>query len=79
MSISQQIKTNDKFIAAARAARTVWRAGSVVVPAVAAAYLFIKFNDLVVTGLSVLLGLYAASQFIKSMWLAELNAAGDNK
>lgn len=73
--IIKKIKSNNKVIAAARGARTAWRAGSILVPAAASAYLLTQYNDIIITALAVLLGLYSFSQLIRSLWLAELNAA----
>ena len=38
-------------------------------------YLLVRFNDIIVTGLAVLLALYALSQLIRGMWQAEVNKA----
>lgn len=73
--IINRIKKNDKVIAAARGARTAWRLSSIIVPAAATAYLLVQYDDIIITVLAVLLGLYSFSQLIKSLWLAELNAS----
>ena len=69
--INNFISTNEKAIAAARGARTFWRLLAVLVPAAACGYLLYMFDDIIVLGLAVLLGLYALAQLIKGMWLAE--------
>lgn len=69
------ITTNDKAIAVSRGARTFWRLLAVLVPASASAYLLVRFSDIIVTGLAVLLALYALSQLIRGMWQAEVNKA----
>lgn len=74
-TIKKQIAKNDKFIATCRGARAFWRGGTIVVPAGAAVYLVLSYGDIIITALAVLLGLYAVAQFIKSLWLAELNVA----
>nr|DAV91346.1 MAG TPA: hypothetical protein [Caudoviricetes sp.] len=35
----------------------------------------VRYNDIIVTALAVLLGLYSVSQLIKSAWLAEGDVA----
>ena len=74
-TIKKQIAKNEKVIAAVRGARAFWRAGTIVVPAAAAVYLALSYGDIIITALAVLLGLYAISNFVRAMWLAELNAA----
>ena len=67
----KNIKENNKVVLAVRAARTSWRAGQVLVPAAASAYLLINFNDIIVTGLAVLIAFYSLSSLVKVAWLAE--------
>lgn len=74
-NFTKQLQKNDKFIATARGARTIWRVGTIVAPAAACSYLMIRYNDIIVTALAVLLGLYSVSQLIKSAWLAEGDVA----
>lgn len=74
-TLKKQIAKNDKFIASVRGARTFWRAGTIIVPAAAAIYLVMNYGDIIITVLAALLGLYAFSNFVKSLWLAELNVA----
>lgn len=74
-NFTKQLQKNDKFIATARGARTIWRVGTIVAPAAACGYLMVRYNDIIVTALAVLLGLYSVSQLIKSAWLAEGDVA----
>lgn len=74
-NLKKQIAKNDKVIASVRGARALWRAGTIVVPAAAAVYLVFNYGDIIITVLAVLLGIYAFSNFVKTLWLAELNAA----
>lgn len=74
-TLKKQIAKNDKVIASVRGARAFWRGGTIVVPAAAAVYLVLSYGDIIITALAVLLGLYAFSQFVKTLWLAELNAS----
>jgi len=74
-NLKKQIAKNEKVISTVRGARALWRASTIVVPAAAAVYLVFNYGDIIITVLAVLLGLYALSNFVKTLWLAELNAA----
>nr|DAV91347.1 MAG TPA: hypothetical protein [Caudoviricetes sp.] len=45
-NFTKQLQKNDKFIATARGARTIWRVGTIVVPAAACGYLMVRYNDI---------------------------------
>lgn len=70
--IKKYITTNEKAIAAARGARTLWRTGAVLVPAAGSAYLLVKFDDIIVLVLGVCLALFALKQLVTGMWHAEV-------